>query len=468
MKKTSNLLKNTILFAVGSFGSRILSFLLVPLYTNYLSASEYGTADLIVTTYTLLLFIFSLSIFDAIIPFVIENYSNRENILSYAFKIIITGTIILGGIVTIIPLIYKKFDWHYGTYILVGFILNAYNRLISNYLQSIDKVKEVVIGGILQTISMLLLNILFVAVFAWGMHGYLIALLLGCGISILYQVLILLKKGYYHISRHQLNIDTRRAIIIFAVPLIFNNICWWINSSIDKYFISLICGAEQNGLYSVASKIPSIMTMCVSFFLQAWGISAIKEFDTKDEDGFFSNTYKIFNTLVTTLCSLIILFMVPIAKILFAKDFFEAWKFSEILVISGVFSALSSFIGAVFSSVKESKLYAVSTVAAAVINMAFNLLLIPKLEVFGASIATVISFMFVWVIRLKKSYQFVQWKLSIRRDCFCYAMLVGQAILGCNNYYVMQIIPFIFIIIIQRRNIKNILYKILKKKNVIE
>ncbi len=465
MKKTSNLLKNTILFAIGSFGSRIISFLLVPLYTNYLSASEYGTADLVVTTYTLLLFIFSLSIFDAIFPFVIDNNLNRENILSYALKIIMIGSSILAGIIVIIPLFYKEFVLYYGIYVLIGFILNAYNRLISNYLQAINKVKEVVIGGILQTILMLLLNILFVTVFSWGMHGYLIALLFGCGISFIYQVCIIIKRDYYHISKHRLDIDTRKAIIIFTIPLIFNNICWWINSSIDKYFIIWICGADHNGLYSVASKIPSIMTMCVSFFLQAWGISAIKEFDTKDEDGFFSNTYRIFNTLITILCSLMILFMPTIAKILFAKDFFGAWKFSEVLVISGVFSALGSFIGAVFSSVKESKLYAVSTVSAAIINIVFNFILIPRLGVLGASVATVISFIFVWIVRLKKSYKFIQWKLSIGKDCLCYAMLVMQAVLGWNSYYVMQLIPFILIMIIQKHNIKIIVCKIFKKYN---
>ena len=75
----------------------------------------------------------------------------------------------------------------------------------------------------------------------------------------------------------------------YCIPLIFNNIALWVNGSLDKYFVTGLCGISENGIYSIASKIPHILDACIIVFSQAWNLSAIKEFDSQDKDGLFKD-----------------------------------------------------------------------------------------------------------------------------------------------------------------------------------
>ena len=90
--KYAYLAKNTMLFTISSFGSKILSFLLVPLYTAVLSTEEYGTADLVTTTAGLLIYVFTLNIADAVLRFAIDRKNNQEEILTYGIQILLKGS----------------------------------------------------------------------------------------------------------------------------------------------------------------------------------------------------------------------------------------------------------------------------------------------------------------------------------------------------------------------------------------
>ena len=94
-KKNKYLIKNIGLFTVGSFGSKILSFLLVPLYTAVLSTSEFGTVDLITSTASILTPILLLSIFDATLRFGMDSNYKKEDVLSTSINIAIKGSLIL-------------------------------------------------------------------------------------------------------------------------------------------------------------------------------------------------------------------------------------------------------------------------------------------------------------------------------------------------------------------------------------
>ena len=101
-KKYRYLGKNTIIFAISSFGTKALSFLLGPLYTSVLTTAEYGTADLITTTATLLVYVLTINIASSVLRFTIDQRSEGRNILSFGFRILILGTIICGMLLGVI------------------------------------------------------------------------------------------------------------------------------------------------------------------------------------------------------------------------------------------------------------------------------------------------------------------------------------------------------------------------------
>ena len=94
-KKNKSLVKNIGLFTIGSFGSKIISFLMVPLYTAVLSTSEYGTVDLMMSTVQLLIPILLLSIQDAILRFGMDDNFEKEDVISTSFNIILKAILFL-------------------------------------------------------------------------------------------------------------------------------------------------------------------------------------------------------------------------------------------------------------------------------------------------------------------------------------------------------------------------------------
>lgn len=462
--KYKYLAKNTLLFTISSFGSKLLVFFLVPLYTNVLSTSEYGIADLITTTGTLLGYVFTIDIASSVLRFAIDQKENQHQYLSYGIRVLLSGSAVFAMIVAGMHF-FKTIAWNDYCYFFLFFeyFVLALNSILNNYLRAIDKVKEVAVSGIITTLVTILLNIALLLFFKWGLLGYLIAVTTGSFVSSLY-CLFVIHKPIKLLLFDCCAKEKRLEMLRYSFPLIFNGIAWWMNNSLDKYFVTWMCGTSENGILSVAYKIPTILTVFYTVFSQAWNLSAIKEFDKDDKDGFFAKTYSMFNAGSVIICSGLILFNIPMAKILFAKDFFVAWQYSSILLFATLFSSLSGILGSVFSAVKQSKMFAVSTVIAAIVNCILNGLLIYLFGTIGAAIATVISFICVWAIRLIYTKKYINWKLDIVRDIIAYSLICIQIVFEhcTGHFYVGQAVAFVVLIVIYRQYISGF-YKLAKQ-----
>lgn len=450
--KYNYLAKNTFLFTISSFGSKIVVFLLVPLYTSTLSTADYGISDLITTTTTLVVYIFTINIADSVLRFAIDQKNNQISYLSYGLKVLFCGSLIF-GIITIAIWHFKILEWDDFCYVFLflQFFVNASYQIVSNYLRAVDDIRAVASSGILTTVVTVLSNILFLLVLQKGLWGYLFSMMLGPFFATLY-CLSKVGKNLIFLLKQSMEKTKKKEMRHYSIPLIFNGVAWWINNSIDKYFISAICGAAQNGIYAVSYKIPTILTVFQSIFSQAWNLSAIKEFDRDDGDGFFSKTYSMYNAVLVMLCSVLILFNIPIAKILFAKDFFVAWKYSSVLLIATLFSALGGFVGSVFTAAKDSRIFGVSTIISAIINCILNAIFIPAWGLQGAAIATAISFFLIWLIRLICAKYYIKWKINILMNSISYIILIAQVVVEHfeNHGYGWQILCLVSLIIIYR------------------
>ncbi len=78
--RTGYLIKNTALFALGNLGTKIISFFLIPLYTNVLSTEQYGIVDLVVTISTIVVPILSLNIAESVMRFNLDRDADRNKI----------------------------------------------------------------------------------------------------------------------------------------------------------------------------------------------------------------------------------------------------------------------------------------------------------------------------------------------------------------------------------------------------
>jgi O-antigen/teichoic acid export membrane protein len=460
-KKIKDLSKNTILFTISSFGSRILSFFLVPLYTYVLSTSEYGTVDLINTTVQLLIPILTLNIQDAVLRFSLDDEYSPYDVIDVDGKVIAisSGVLVLAlfvlwalGIITITP--------NYIIFLFVLFISGAINNNLSMYLKARDRVRLLAFWGIINMAITCVFNIVLLLVMKLGVNGYLISFVSG---TIVADIGMIITGGVFHdIKRGKWSTNIVRSILIYSAPLIANSIGWWINNASDRYILTFFCGTALNGIYAVSYKIPSILSAVQSVFYNAWSVSAITEFDKDDSDGFIGNVYTAYSSMSILACSCIMVLNIFIAKILYSKDFFSAWHYIPFLLVGTAFNGLGLFNGCIYTAAKKTKDVSITTIIGATINTALNFILIPFYGAYGAAFATMVGYFFIWLIRLVRMRNIIVMKVNWKNNIMLMVILFLQCVFAtATGNFVLQI-PFLFILcILERRTIAKV-YKAAK------
>lgn len=416
-----------LFLTVGQFGTKLLSFFLVPLYTSVLTSAEYGTYDLYSATVSLFVPILTLNIADSTTIFLLDKANSKQGIISISLKyyfcslVIFAAAICLNLAFKFLPLFNE-----YPVFLFLMFAVNGLVNLLLCYARGLDRIKDVSVSGVLCSAVMIALNIVFLIPLHLGLKGYYIATIYGSLVQILYLCVSMKIFGFIKFKRQDKSL--KKEMLGYSCPMILNTVSWWINSVSDRYMVTAFCGVVANGIYSVAYKIPSILTMFQSIFSQAWTLSAVQDFDSEDKSGFFSRMYSLYNVCMVLLCSVLILADKFIAHILYAKDFYEAWRYVPFLLVSVVFGSLSGYLGGIFSAVKDSRSFASSTVAGAVLNIGLNFFLIRLWGALGAAVATMASYVLVWAMRLYKAKKIMRLEVSLLRDCVSYVLLVFQCV----------------------------------------
>lgn len=431
MNRYKQLMKNMGLLTIGNFASKLLSFLLVPLYTNVLTTKEYGTFDIVVTTISLLLPILSVNIIEAVLRFPLDKQENHEYI-SDVYTVGLRYTIIGCGLLVILLWINHVLGAfptivQYEQYVILVYIVQAFNQLLLSFSRATNHVKEVSVAGVITSVVLIGLNLLFLLYFKWGLIGYFWAVIISNAVANLYY-LIKLKTNLF-VKLRLSNPKITREMIVYSFPLIFNTVGWWVNNASDRYIVTWMCGVAANGIYSVAYKVPSILNVFHTIFMQAWVLSAVQEYRSDGNASFFHNVYNTYGGLMTILCSVLIILARPIAHVLFQKEFFQAWQYTPWLLIAVVFGTLSGVLGGVFSAEMDSKMFAISTCIGAVLNVLLNIILVKPLGPMGAAVATAVSSYVVWIFRIKHTKRYIDMGLRLKRDHAVYALLIIQSML---------------------------------------
>ena len=175
--------------------------------------------------------------------------------------------------------------------------------------------------------------------------------------------------------------------------------------------VSAICSPEENGLYAVAYKIPTLLTYVVIIFNDAWKISAVSDADDMEKNArFYSSTYKLYQAIMFIGGGFICIFSWVFARILFAEPFRAAWIFVPVLTVATVFSSLDTFLGSAYFTVRRTGMSLLTSFIGAAVNIALNVALIRPYGAMGASVATLASYLLVYIIRAATMRRFIPFK----------------------------------------------------------
>lgn len=409
--RSNYLLKNTLIFTLGNIGSKVISFFLIPLYTNILTTAQYGVTDLITTIVTVAVPILTLNICESVMRFGLDKDSNQDENIQIGTLIFVLGMV--AGLLLIPFCGYFEQVASYAIYIYFYIFSFAASQLYLCDLRGKELLFAYSIGSIIQTFCIAVFNIVFLIVLKKGIEGYLLAYILANSVVALYAIVI--GKSYKSVSFNNVNIEKMKSMIKYSAVLIPNSFMWWIMNSSDRIMVASMISTSANGVYAVSYKIPTLLSVFTSIFNQAWGYSAIKEEGTKDEQNYNN---KILQALIAfTMIAAIGLITItkPFLNIYVSAEYYKAWKYVPFLVIGSVYLTFGTFMSSSYVVHKDSFGFLFSGTFGAVINIVLNFILIPHIGTMGAAIATCLSYIMVFVFRIVHTRKYLKYEIANKK-----------------------------------------------------
>ncbi len=463
MNRYKNLARNTAIFAFGTFGSKILSFIMVFFYSRAMATDEFGTLDIIINSGSLLLPICMLGIQNALIRFGLDNKHKKNDVFTVGIIAVLLGFSVL---TVASPLILQVEDLKfYILYLYAHVLMSSFRHICSYFVRAIGKSKLYAADGIFTTFVTCTLTLIFLLPLNMGIRGYLLAIILADLCSVIF--LGIKARLWQYVKFKGLSVQLIRQMILFSLPLIPTSLLWWVVNVSDRFFVQYMVSASANGLYSVAYKVPTILSLVSHIFLDAWQISAVEENESATKNKFYSNIFSSFQGAIFIVASAIILFSKLITVILLDKSYYDSWQYIPFLVLSTVFSCFVVFLGNIYLAEKKSISTLLTTALGAVLNIILNAVLIPKFSANGAAIATFISYFAVYTIRAID----IKWRnrdinLCSYKVLTNSAVMLIQVILMLNEppfWITYQLICFAIIVALNFKPLLKMVNKIINK-----
>lgn len=395
-KKNKELLKNIFFLAIGVLGTKFIQFLLLPYYTRVFSPYEYGCIELVITFVSLFVPIITLQLPDAIMRMGLSKEITLNLLVSNTFIVLICSSLTA---VILYPVMYFIETFRdFRVYILLLVIFQIYRNNLVILLKVTDRVNMYSLESTFNAFFMSLLCVFMINYLNMGIKSIFLAEICTNFISII--AIIWLGNFYKNIRLNTYkNIEFIVEMLKYSAPLTLNAISWWVITFSSRFVLNFYYNTSDVGIYSVASKIPAVLTTLIAVFTQAWVISAIKEYENNKNYNFYLNIYKIYTTVLFLITGVLIFIIKPLMMLYVHDSFIESWVYVPLLLVGVLYLGISNYYGAIYSAAKLNILEVKTTILCGLINLSFNFLLIPFLGIIGAVYSTIIAYFTITVIR---------------------------------------------------------------------
>ena len=404
----NELKRNTIIIAIANMGSKAISFILAPLYSFYLSTSQYGAMDLATTTAGLIMPLLCLDIYEATFRFASDNKYDDKTVFSSSFSLsflmsvialIIVGTLnIFINVPTVV------------SFSIFSAVVDANYQVLSQFARGQNKMGIFALSGVINSLVLFASDILFLVMLRYGLNGWMIAYIIGKVVACLYVMRAVKINTCFSIK--SISKDFYKEAAKYALPLLPTTSLWWVMNASDRYIIALYMGTAANGIYAVANKMPSILSVFENIFYQAWQTSSINALEDKNRDRFYSRVFQNYFSILALGVLGLLLILKPLTIHIFAHEYKSAWMSTAILVIGVMFHALSGNLGTFYTTFKKTKGALITAIIGAATNTVLNFILIPYFGLMAAATTTLVGYVAVLLYRWWDVKKFVKLTIS--------------------------------------------------------
>lgn len=402
LTEIKKLLRHSFIYSFGNLSGHFLSFLLLPVYTRFLTAEQYGILALITVFRTIFERVVNFGTQSSVVKvyFEVNTLEEKKTVISTAFIFVVIVTFLF---TTIFWLFRNKLSVNLlnsanlaflFTFALLASFFFTVKTIPLSVFRAQEKPVTYSIFSFATLILGLLFNILFVVIFRENVKGIVKSAFLSQCIVFLLILIPFSKDFVLRFKKEYLS-----KMLTFGLPLVPSGLAMWILTLLDRYFLKVYTSLDTVGIYSLGYKIATIMSMIVIVpFSLAWGPLMLKWYKQKNAKKLFSTVYKYFSIIGFFVALLLSIFSKEVIRIMTTPPFYSAYKIVYFIVLAYLCQGFYMIFTAGCTFIRKTYYFPIATGVAAVLNTVLNILLIPHYKMMGAAIATIISYLIMTVL----------------------------------------------------------------------
>ena len=394
-------LKHSFIYGTGALLSKIVGFLLIPLYTRYLTTSDYGVLELLDLTSTIVSIFISMRIGSAVIRFYYDSIDELEQkkVVSTAYMATFVSAllVVLFSQIFSIRLSGLIFDTNiYDKYFKLVFMATALSLISSvpeAYLMARKQSIFYTIISLMTLSSYLILNIYFIVFLKMGILGILYS-------SVITKIFNSSVLSFYCITKNSLffSFTKFKSMLKFSLPLIPANVGTFILNYADRFILQKLATIAEVGIYALGYKFGYMLPVLVMGPINMIWTPQMFELASKSDKKTIEKMFT-YIMLILIFCGLgLILLTKDAIRIMATPPFYPAYKVVSFVVLGYILRGMASFFWNGIMIAKKTIYIGISVFISALSNILLNILLIPQFRAMGAAYSTAISFFIMFVL----------------------------------------------------------------------
>jgi O-antigen/teichoic acid export membrane protein len=396
---SNSLIRGSMIYMLGSFFLKGVSFILIPLYTKVFTPADYGKMELINTCMSLLMIAITFG-FSQLIFIEYIHLQKTEKLVyvkkvNYSFNLLAVPLLIIGfGIFILFERTIVLENLYIILVVIAIVFLSFYQNNIYTILQLDQNPKMVTFNKAIIGIILLSLNVILIKYLKVGIIGVYLSNLIAIVIS-----LVWLRFNLGNEQNYTGTVRTSRKEIIsylkFGFPFIITSLAYFGINGVDRFIIKSTLGEEQLGIYSLGFKFGAMLEpLLITPVLSAYNPFIFKKFSNGD----FDQDIPMKVLYVLGSFSFIALVLPFFAKIIIDEQFYDSLILIPVFVMGFGFFFLSQMLAAPLLFFKNRKALLWNVVYASILNIIFNFLFIYIYGIIGSAIAYLATNFFWFLI----------------------------------------------------------------------
>ncbi|MBN1559676.1 oligosaccharide flippase family protein [candidate division KSB1 bacterium] len=434
-----NILKHGSIYSLGNILSKLIGFVMIPVYTSYLTPADYGILELLTLVSSVLATVLALRISSGLARyyFIYKSAEEKQQLVSTSLNFVAILSLIAGILLSsqsnfFSRLVFSRTD--YTFYFILIFISLAFELATAigyAYVRILEKSIIFITISIMQLLLGLGFNIYFIVVLQWGVSGILYSMILSNGVACIVLSLYTYARVKFHF-----NLQMLKKLFFFSLPLVPAGILIFTLNMGDRFIMNRLLSLGDVGIYALGYKFGMLLSTFIGApFASIWAPKRVEIYEDRlNRDDIFPRVFKYF-TLVLVVTGLIISVLIQdIVKIVAAPDFWSAYRVVPLVILGYTFYNMYNFVDIGFYVHNKTYYYVIINAIAALANIGLNFLLIPIWGVMGAAAVTAISFAICPLLAyvISQRYYRLKYDLVALLKLFTLSLLVYFATTAVN------------------------------------